>query len=830
MPITFDDLPDTQSASAASASQGAPITFDDLPDAKDSSITGGIWRGMSKRGVGVLQLADDATGGTLSNAAGKALGVSGDDVRQAAKKAAGTLEAQGKGTGISGALEEIAGDPLMMVPLPGLTATKVIGKIGQLAGQGAAVGGIAGATAPVAAGQNRADNIAQGLETGAALGPIGYGAGKLAGAGVKMVARPIAGALGLNTAANAENTVLTAISRDNTAISDLPQALDQNGKPLAIADVAGPSTLNLAGTVARTPGEGQSLAYDFLSQRQQGAPSRLNQDIDTGVSGDNFYGTLDKLTQQRKDAANKLYADAGKQGDFGSDELSTLLNRKPMQEAFQEAQKIAEATGDPAGKRFLAATPGQPMQQLINSDEAQLLKEGLDGMIEREQIVDPASGLTKLSKYGMALNDLRKQFLGQVDGLNPAFKQARQQYSGDTENMLALRDGRDVFNKDPEEIAKEYKSLENPPDENGVVTPSTAQAFYKTGVARALKDKVNSGSDTADLAARINRIPENSNRLSQIFSPDEIQSLTSGLNAEREMFGTKQRTFGGSQTSERTLAAENLNNEGAIEPVIQGAVSGGPAGAVKAAYGKLQQFGQGMNEPVRTQISKMLFSADPMQNQATVDALTRRLGSNAAKQSAFEQAVQRLGQAAVSRIGMEPQDRQQSAAPTQLPDPLEASSAVSQPQITAPLVSRIAQAESGGNPNAKNPNSSATGPLQFTNGTWAQMVAKYGKQTGISLSDKSNPEAQAEMGMLLAEDNAKALTKKLGRSPTDGELYMAHFLGADGATKLINAQGSGKQAIMLFPRRDVNANRSVFFDGRNPRSVEDVYALLNNKV
>jgi hypothetical protein len=69
----------------------------------------------------------------------------------------------------------------------------------------------------------------------------------------------------------------------------------------------------------------------------------------------------------------------------------------------------------------------------------------------------------------------------------------------------------------------------------------------------------------------------------------------------------------------------------------------------------------------------------------------------------------------------------------------------------------------------------------------------------------------------------------IGRRPTDGELYMAHFMGVSGAAKLIanaedNPQASGAR---LFPNAAA-ANRSIFYDRRGrARSVSEVYAELN---
>src|SRR5262249_57427404 len=99
---------------------------------------------------------------------------------------------------------------------------------------------------------------------------------------------------------------------------------------------------------------------------------------------------------------------------------------------------------------------------------------------------------------------------------------------------------------------------------------------------------------------------------------------------------------------------------------------------------------------------------------------------------------------------------------------------------------------------------------------------------GDSRTGQRTPTANAAMAGALTRLNADRLRGKIGRDPTEGELYIAHFLGAGGAAKLINASATSPnaKAAQLFPRAAA-ANRSIFYDQQGgARSVTGVYGLL----
>ena len=96
---------------------------------------------------------------------------------------------------------------------------------------------------------------------------------------------------------------------------------------------------------------------------------------------------------------------------------------------------------------------------------------------------------------------------------------------------------------------------------------------------------------------------------------------------------------------------------------------------------------------------------------------------------------------------------------------------------------------------------------------------------------RDDPEAASSMAAVLTQSNSFKLTGKIGRRPTDAELYMAHFMGVGGAGKLIqNAEDNpNASAARMFPNAAA-ANQSIFYDrSGQARSVSQVYSVLNTR-
>lgn len=167
-----------------------------------------------------------------------------------------------------------------------------------------------------------------------------------------------------------------------------------------------------------------------------------------------------------------------------------------------------------------------------------------------------------------------------------------------------------------------------------------------------------------------------------------------------------------------------------------------------------------------------------------------------------------------------------------------------------------AQIESNLNPAAQATTSTAKGLYQFIDQTWLATMKNAGPSLGFSryaaaivqgpdgrydvpdpaartaiMRLRADPAVSATMAGIFTRSNAAQLNAAIGRAPSEGELYIAHFLGPDGAAKLIAASSSQPtaNAAAMFPQAAA-ANPSIFYDraGR-PAAAAAVYSKLTGR-
>lgn len=169
----------------------------------------------------------------------------------------------------------------------------------------------------------------------------------------------------------------------------------------------------------------------------------------------------------------------------------------------------------------------------------------------------------------------------------------------------------------------------------------------------------------------------------------------------------------------------------------------------------------------------------------------------------------------------------------------------------------VARVESGYNPTAKAATSSARGLYQFTKQTWLATLDRHGANHGLAwaadaigrdasgrltVTDpalrqqifdlRDDPFAASTMAAALTSDNRAYLESRIGRSAEPVDLYLAHFLGPEGARQFLAAHDANPDAAAapMFARA-AGANRSIFYDRSGaPRSFAEIRTRFADKL
>ena len=175
--------------------------------------------------------------------------------------------------------------------------------------------------------------------------------------------------------------------------------------------------------------------------------------------------------------------------------------------------------------------------------------------------------------------------------------------------------------------------------------------------------------------------------------------------------------------------------------------------------------------------------------------------------------------------------------------------------VSADYLKTVARAESGLSPNAQASSSSGAGLYQFLAQTWLRTMLHYGPVLGLGraasaiqltaggravvsdplirsrlLALRYDPTIATALAGALTREDTQALAVSLGRSPSPGELYVAHVLGPGRAAQLVRAADlvPNYPASSLFPAA-AGQNPRLFFAGGEPRTADGLRALLERR-
>jgi hypothetical protein len=481
-------------------------------------------------------------------------------------------------------------------------------RAGVTAGASAVTGALTGALSG-AGGAGVGERMA-GAQTGGAFGGLVGGAAPAVTKGIGMagskivdvtsgipVVQQIGKGIGLATgqtvdAANrAKAKLLEAMYRDKVSPADLEKMIKAATKPVGIVDIAGENVKSLADVAQKYPSEARQAAKLALEERAAGQGERIQGDISKYLGGftDPFEYTA-AISQRQKQLSSPLYQKAYAYGEVTDPAVLKFLELPQFKKAAKEAQDLLAAEGR-------SVDMSMPTVEVLDQ-----VKRGLDVLIKRE--TDPFGKITDL---GRIYKNKKNEFLSELDSAVPDFGKARAAFAGEAELLDATKLGKDFYKQTASEANRTFTAL----------SPSEQEA-YKVGALDAVKEKITTAKDTADIRKRIFGSPAERDRVSSLFpDTDTFKQFEKDMMTESMMRKTQEKILGNSATAERQLGMQQLE----AEPSFFGQMI--EQGPLRGTLGYLKAQGQGVAGQTAEELGPMLFKlGDPRANQQTLQALS----------------------------------------------------------------------------------------------------------------------------------------------------------------------------------------------------------------
>jgi hypothetical protein len=241
------------------------------------------------------------------------------------------------------------------------------------------------------------------------------------------------------------------------------------------------------------------------------------------------------------------------------------------------------------------------------------IKRGMDDVVETFR--DGTTGRLNLDTRGKATNNLLRDFISELDRINPAYRAARAAYAGPTRMAAALKDGSAAINATADDLLVKTRDL----------TPSELEQF-QLGLRSGLTDKLEGAGDYANRVRLLVGTPRKRAALAQVFGDEaNLDNFLATLADEARIGQTYQSVTGNSLTPERQAFDGATNDQGLVNIATNAAVTGvtgSPVRAIVQALADLKNYGAGeAGKRTRAEVAAALSETDPaILRQALRDA------------------------------------------------------------------------------------------------------------------------------------------------------------------------------------------------------------------
>lgn len=470
-----------------------------------------------------------------------------------------------------------------------------------LARQGADMAGRMFTGAAAGAGAEGLRNAAEGygagggMQTAAALlGGLaggGLGAGTVAaGRAARNIVKPP------NPASAADEIMRRAMDRDAVTGADLQKRLQEYDPGTSIADVGGTNLQGSGKVVAAMPGRGRDMANEALTARDKASGDRIVGAIRRDVSARELIPTVEELSMQRAQAAEKAYEAAG---------IPTVPKGAKAQDAaaiYQQAPTIpageASALIDASPYIKSAVTEARKLPQYKDLPDNSVVlldkaRKNIQGMIDEADRTGNSARVRDL-RYLRDMID---------DGLGTAYKDAVKNYAVDSSVIKAADMGREVITKNlsPDAVKQVYSKMS--PDE---------QAMFRSGLAEEFRRMA---EDAKNPAVKIFGTKQKSERLKEILGADyEPFAKTMVTEMLQKQTFDRMGINRGSRTE--PMRMEGQDHAAQMADFAGTAAQGSPMrAAVSMVFttikNKIGDRAKGYNDATNAELASRYFTGDP---------------------------------------------------------------------------------------------------------------------------------------------------------------------------------------------------------------------------
>lgn len=491
----------------------------------------------------------------------------------------------------------------------GQTASRVAKNTARQAaigGTGAAVYGFGSAEGDVG---ERLPEAGQAAMVGGVLGPVASKVGE-------SVLTPAVGAISRGIGLAPRRSALEgAVQRFDSRFNPNPNALSQQADDLeamgiqpAFVDVMDRGQRGLGRALAMRQTPAREAVGEFAEGRAEALPGRISTQARRTISQDprSPLEIRDQVAESGRKAAKPLYEAAYQQPFVPSPLIENLIQRPAGQDALRRAARIAANEGrDPMQLGFDFNEAGDVIRVREPSFQTlDYVKRGLDDVLEGQR---NALGQLNLDTEGLSIQSIRRQFVDELDRLNPAYKAARQSYADNARLREATELGEGFLTTEADEFAAKANRL-TPPE----------REVARAAARRAVERGAGTQGQAPGVAQRLASGPEQGIR-TQALMGDDAPQMQKAMRAERQLLMNARDINPGQGSPSIQNQSDVMEAGGNVLSAGMNAFQGNVRGTV-GSLARLVRLGYSDREAEAI----MMAVIDPAQTRTIINMLVER--------------------------------------------------------------------------------------------------------------------------------------------------------------------------------------------------------------